>query len=556
MNWSTACPDWESRILSGRSLIPFSPLFPGEAAVALEVFKALRIVDAPGSPTIGECCLPWVTDFASAVFGAYDHDTGRRLIREFLLLVSKKNTKSTIAAGIMLTALIRNWRNSGEFLILAPTIEVANNSFKPASDMVRHDEELSDMLHVQDHYRTITHRVTGASLKVVAADNDTVSGKKAIGVLVDELWLFGKRPNAENMLREACGGLVSRPEGFVIYLTTQSDDPPAGVFRSKLNYFRDVRDGKVKDPKSLGVLYEYPSRMLESKAYLDPRNFGVTNPNLDVSVDREWLFDELRKAEAAGPQSLCGFAAKHLNVEIGINLRSDRWAGADFWTLCANALTLDDLLSHCDVVVVGIDGGGLDDLLGLAVLGRERDTGKWLLWCHAWAHKIVLERRKQEAPKILDFEKDGDLTVVDLPGQDVQEVADIVCRIEDAGLLAEKSAVGVDSVGIGDIVDELTSEHRGFELERIVGVSQGWKLSGAIKTSERKLAGGEIVHDGSALMAWCVGNAKAELRGNATLITKQLAGTAKIDPLIAVFNAVALMAMNPAPRGTPQIHIW
>ena len=89
----------------------------------MEVLSILRIVDAAGSPTIGEVCRPWVTDIAKAVFGAYDAHSGRRLIRDFLILVSKKNSKSTLAAAIMLTALMRNWRMSAEFLILAPTIE-------------------------------------------------------------------------------------------------------------------------------------------------------------------------------------------------------------------------------------------------------------------------------------------------------------------------------------------------------------------------------------------------------------------------------------------------
>lgn len=120
----TSCKDWEERILSGRSIIP-PPIFPEEAEAGLEVMKSLKIVDAPGSPTIGEACAPWVMDFAAAVFGSYDVNTGNRLISEVFLMIPKKNSKSTIAAALMLTFLLRNWRQAAELIILAPTIEVA-----------------------------------------------------------------------------------------------------------------------------------------------------------------------------------------------------------------------------------------------------------------------------------------------------------------------------------------------------------------------------------------------------------------------------------------------
>ena len=120
--WSTACPDWQERIANRQSLVTFDPLFPDEAEAALSIFRDLRIVDIPGRPTIGEACLPWVFDLPRALFGSFDKETGRRLIRFFFESVAKKNTKSTIAAGVMTTALLRNWRESGEFYILAPTM--------------------------------------------------------------------------------------------------------------------------------------------------------------------------------------------------------------------------------------------------------------------------------------------------------------------------------------------------------------------------------------------------------------------------------------------------
>jgi phage terminase large subunit-like protein len=271
-------------------------------------------------------------------------------------------------------------------------------------------------------------------------------------------------------------------------------------------------------------------------------------------VDAEFLERELRKARAGGDESLRGFLSKHLNVEIGMNLRSDRWAGADFWLAAAEpGLTLEALLQRCEVAVVGIDGGGLDDLLGLGVVGRERDTRRWLHWAHAWAHKIVLERRKEIAPRLLDFAAAGELTVVDRPGDDVAAVADIVSRIRDAGLLPEKQGIGVDGAGITDVVDELVA--RDFTTDDIVAISQGWRLNGAIKTTERKVAGGEFVHGDQALMAWCVGNARTVPQGNAISITKQASGSAKIDPLMATFDAVTLMALNPEAACRPEIYV-
>lgn len=92
-----------------------------------------------------------------------------------------------------------------------------------------------------------------------------------------------------------------------------------------------------------------------------------------------------------------------------------------------------------------------------------------------------------------------------------------------------------------DAFDEVVISGEG----RIVRISQGWKLTGAVKTAERKLADGSLRRSGRGLMAWAVANARVESKGNAIFLTKQAFGSAKIDPLMAAFNAIALMSTNP-----------
>src|SRR5262249_35727175 len=153
----------------------------------------------------------------------------------------------------------------------------------------------------------------------------------------------------------------------------------------------------------LPILYELPEEMQKKEAWKAQATWGLVNPNLNVSVQESFLADEMLKAARKGAAALALFASQHLNVQVGIGLHTDGWVGANFWlSNVAPLLTLDELLELSEVAVAGIDGGGLDDLLGLAILGRQKGSRTWLLWSHAWAHRCVLELRKEIAPKLLD----------------------------------------------------------------------------------------------------------------------------------------------------------
>lgn len=549
--WSFACPDWRERLRDGRSLVPDLPLDMALAKRAVAIFNKLRLPDVGGQPEMRVAAGDWQRHSVAALFGSLMPD-GKRMVRKVLEEVPKKNSKTTKVGAMGVTALLMDPEPRQPYYIYGPTQAIAQRGFDQASGMILADPVLRDRFAIRAHLKTIVDLVTESTLRVQTFDESVATGVIPKGMFVDELHILGKVHYAERVLGQLWGGLVSKPGGFLYMITTQSDQPPAGVFRAELQLARGIRDGTITGPAAvtLPILYEFPEEFQTDpeQPWRNPAVWPQVLPNLGRSVQLDLLEQQFAEAVEKGDGELNRWASQHLNIEIGLGLHSQRWRGADFWLAAAEpGLTLEALLDRCEVVVVGSDGGGLDDLSGLAVLGRERDTGRWLAWAKAWVMREVLELRKDIAPRLLDFERQGTLVLCDSATQDVEEMAAVVGQVMASGLLPEKGAVGLDPLAVGMLIDALIAE--GLSDEQLVAIGQGFKLSSAVWSSERKLRDGTLRHDGSEMMAWCVGNAKAEQRGNAVYITKEAAGKAKIDPLVALFNAVKLMERNPMAAG-------
>ena len=553
--WSFACPDWQDRIRQGRSLVPDLPLFKEHADLAVSIFNALRLPDVPGTPLLHDASGDWFRDIVAAIFGSRDPTTGVRHVREVFCLVPKGNSKTTYGAEAMLTALIVNTRPRAEFLLIGPTQAIADLAFSQIQGSIELDAELLRRFQIRDHLKEVVDRKTKAKLKVKTFGLDILTGPRPVGVMLDEVHLLGKIADASKVIRQLRGGLEKSTEGFLLMISTQSDQPPTGAFRDELTMARSVRDGRF-DGRVLPVLYEFPDdiavvRNDEVPKWFDPACWHMVMPNLGRSLQLNSLVADWNTERTKGEHAVQVWASQHLNIEIGLGLKTNRWRGADYWQAAAEpGLTLDALIAASEVIVVGIDGGGLDDMLGLAVIGRETGTRRWLHWGRAWIHPVVFDRRKSEASAFGDYVAAGDLVVCDDMEAAFADLAEVVAIVEESGLLAQ---VGLDPMGVGAIVDALAEKDITGD-DRVVGIAQGWTLNGAIKTAEVKLANRTFVHCGQSLLAYAVSNAKAEPKGNAITITKQLAGAGKIDPLMAAFNAVALMSRNPVPKFTRSVY--
>lgn len=545
--WDLSCPDWDARIRERRSLIPDLQLNEVEAAMGLAFYDQMPLPDGLDEMTLGEASGQWFRDIVRAVFGSWDAESRVRSIRDFFVLAPKGSSKTTYSAGLMLTAMLMNRRRNVEALFIGPTQSISDRAYDQAAAMVRKSKDLSRRFKCIDHQKTIQDLDMDSELKVKTFALDVLTGSIVFFVLLDELHVLGTNKNTTKVLRQIRGGLDKTQEGALLITTTMPDDIPAGAFKDELVIARKIRNGAYRGKSirpMLPILYEFPPAIAKDKdAWGNPENWPMVMPNLGRSVHLHDLVPDWNSEREKGDKPMRIWASQHLNVEMGIGLSVDGWAGAEYWARGEDEqVSIEYILDNCEVVVIGLDGGGLDDLYGVNILGREKESRDWLSWSHAYCHEIVLERRQSIAARLLDFKAAGELTIYETAGDDIDAIIELVTTVKDRGLLG---AVAVDPAGLGEMVERLAEIDVTVENKLLVGAPQGFGMMNAIKTAERKLQNGTLRHARSALMDWCVGNVKIEPMATAIRATKQNAGDAKIDPWAALMNGVWMMSRNP-----------
>jgi phage terminase large subunit-like protein len=551
-----ACPDWWERIQAGRVPMADVPVNAKLAAKAKAFFGRLRLPDVPGSPPMSEACGEWFIEILCAFLASEDPETLQPVVWELLCMVPKKNSKTTYVAGLGLTALYIFDVPNRQMLLVGPSQNISERCFDQAEGMIRLDEKLQQIFQVQSHLKSITRRKTGTQLDVKTFDTTIVTGEIPFLTILDEVHELGKKHKAAKVMQQIRGGSITMQRGRVLMITTQSDERPAGIWATELAKARKIRDGKAGPaPIMLPVLYEFPvEKQLDEKFWRDTRNWPLLLPNLNRSINAQALVDDYQNNGAETKETEQIWASQHLNIEIGVGLSGDGWDGALHWAGCVDEglSSLDDLLARSEVCTIGIDWGGADDLAGLYVIGRESETKRWLGWGKAWARETVFERRKSIASDLRRFEECGDLEIAPSGDDQAASAAAICRRVYDAGKLPKASGVGLDSAGVALLLDALEAEE--LEQPLVQAVAQGWKLQTAISSVPLKLEDRRFVHGDQPIMAWCVGNAKQVLRGSNYVVTKEVSGAAKIDVLMALFNAAMLMFLNPEPAEGPSVY--
>ncbi|SFM16760.1 terminase TerL endonuclease subunit [Shimia aestuarii] len=542
-DWTFPQPDWQDRIRQHQVPIDLAKLRPylntDRADRARAILNNLRLADVPDQPRMMQAGGEWFFQIAEVIAGSVLKD-GKARISDVLIQVPKKNSKTTFGGLLMLSLMLMSPRPRAEFVLIGPTLEIAQLAFNQIAGAIYLDDHLREILHVREHLKTIEHRTSGCRLSCKAFDMQIATGSRPAAYLLDEAWLL-KGEDAARVIGQLKGGQASIPEGIGITISTQADQAPQGYWKAELTKARAVRDGTATIPGYLPVMYEPP---LDVAADLDrlcqPETWEMVNPNLGKSVDLDWLKASFSMSKAVDKFELQRWLSQHVNAEVTTYAAADdAWGGAEVWDKTSSrSCRFDWICQEAKYLYFGFDGGGGDDLTSLAVIGQFSDDGPWYAATRSWVWPIALERRKSIATQLRDFEKDGDLAVVDV-GEDLRQITDIIAAAASAGKFI---GCGVDPNGIAaDLANAL--EDAGVERERVIAVKQGFALRPGWLGLERRARQGQLIHSDQAILSWAVSNTKVDPKSG--LITKKYNGVGKIDPVVALATAAMVVLDSP-----------
>jgi phage terminase large subunit-like protein len=475
---------------------------------------------------------PWQAWLQATVFGWKHAATGLRRFKSVLILVPRKNAKSTLGAVNLNLALTIDQEGGAEVYSAATTRDQAKVSAEIAWEMAKRTHAFREHFGIRigaKTTRTIEVPETASKFMPLSADAHSLDGLNVYFALIDEL--HAHKTRAVYDVLETATGARSQP---MLYAITTAGNDVHGICYEKLEYGRKVLDGTVDDDEFFVVEYTID----EGDDWQDERTWAKANPNLGVSVS---LDDLKRKAKQAklSPAARDNFLTKHLNVWVTSSspcLSIEGWKAGQS-TGWAPSLDVPEL--HHEPCWVGIDLAKKVDLCALTFAfpptpGRPR--WRWLqrIWTPA---DTLRERAIRDKVPYGKWVEQGWLIAHPGTSIDTRVVLDEILKARD---LYDLQLIGFDPWHADTIIDSLKSDH-GFADEMVMAVPQTYAgmSAGCLYVQARVLAG-EIDAGGCPVTANAVACAVANVDGKENLMFAKGKSTGRIDPLISGAVATSL----------------
>ena len=483
----------------------------------------------------------WQKAMIACIFGICDKD-GKRVFREIVLVIGRKNGKSLLSSSIMNYVFREDGGYGTRVYCVAPKLDQADIVYEGAWSMIQLDPEQQALREAVQLAREATHmKVQEADELIkkrrsdiyVQATNSTIkkiafSAKKSDGFnpslcVCDEVasWQGDAGLKQYEVMKS---GMGARPEGLMLSCTTsgyQNDSIYDELVKRSTRFLL----GESKEQRLLPFLY-----MIDDvEKWNDINELRKSNPNLGVSVSVDYLLEEIAIAEGSLSKKV-EFITKYCCLKQN---SSTAWLSTQTVQKCMGEEITLESLSH-SYAICGLDLSQTVDLTSACVVVEKNGILNVVSKFWLPSEKIQEATERDGVPYPL-YIKRG---LLEPSGENFIDYHDcfnwLVSLVEQYEILP--LCVGYDRYSAQYLIQDLQAY--GFKTD---DVYQGDNLWGVMQEAEGLMKDGKICIGDNDLLKMHFLNSAVKMsteRGRGRLI--KISQTAHIDGMAAMLDALTV----------------
>ena len=333
--------DWEFRPAAVERVCKFIELLPHSKGTWASKRETLRLE-------------PWQVWILAAIFGFVDPASGYRKVTEALLLIPRKNGKSTFAAGIANYMAFLDGEAGAEVWIGANSKDQADACFQPCRQMVIRAPQFAEAAGIDVNAQSIVQPSTGSFIKsMIAKPGD---GSNPHCAIMDEAHENDSSDQYDTMKT----GMGARTQPLLLTITTAGFNL-AGPCRQLQVDAEQVLAGNVRKPNLFAAIFTIDA----DDDWTDFEVWKKANPNYGVALSTTYVSNQYRDA-LTKPAEKAKLLTKHLNVWEN---STSGWLGQLDWQACKSDRSLESL--HGSPAYLAYDVSTQTDISALVLCVME-----------------------------------------------------------------------------------------------------------------------------------------------------------------------------------------